>query len=331
MLLMQIVGLGLLATAVSWLATRQLVGALTRHAILDRPNARSSHVRPTPRGGGIAVIGVVLPAWALIAALSSERPATTAVVLAGALGLALLSWGDDRAGLPVALRLAAQAITVVVVLSMAPARWDFSGGALPPSADLAVVALAWIWFINLFNFMDGIDGIAGGEAASIGVGIAIVAATAGLDWPIMAKSIALAGAAAGFLAWNWHPARIFLGDVGSVPLGYLIGWLLLELAQAGQWAAALILPLYFLADATITLFRRALNRERIWQAHRSHFYQRAVRAGLSHADVSGRVLVANAFLVAAAVAAAVAASWLGLLLGLLVVLLLLGNLAWRRR
>ena len=186
MLLMQIVGLGLLATAVSWLATRQLVGALTRHAILDRPNARSSHVRPTPRGGGIAVIGVVLPAWALIAALSSERPATTAVVLAGALGLALLSWGDDRAGLPVALRLAAQAITVVVVLSMAPARWDFSGGALPPSADLAVVALAWIWFINLFNFMDGIDGIAGGEAASIGVGIALVAATAGLDWPIMA-------------------------------------------------------------------------------------------------------------------------------------------------
>jgi UDP-N-acetylmuramyl pentapeptide phosphotransferase/UDP-N-acetylglucosamine-1-phosphate transferase len=329
-LLMQIAALGLVAAAVSWVATRQLVGALTRHAILDRPNARSSHVTPTPRGGGIAVIGVVLPAWALIAALSSERPATMAVVLAGALGLALLSWGDDRGGLPVALRLAAQAVTVVVVLSMTPARWNLFGGVLPAWADLAAIALAWIWFINLFNFMDGIDGIAGGEVASIGIGVAIVAAVAGLDWPIMAKAIALAGAAIGFLFWNWHPARIFLGDVGSVPLGYLLGWLLLELAQAGQIVAAIILPLYFLADATITLIRRALRRERIWEAHRGHFYQRAVAAGLDHAQVTKRVLAANAVLVLAAALAVVASPWLALVPAAMAVFLLLGNLARRR-
>lgn len=335
MLYLQVIGLGLLAMGLSWAGTRQLVGALARRSILDRPNERSSHATPTPRGGGIAVIGVILPAWALIAALSSQRPATMAVVLAGALGLALLSWGDDRSGLPVAIRLAAQAVTVVVVLTMAPGRFDLFADLVPDWVDLAVIALAWIWFINLFNFMDGIDGIAGGEAASIGIGAAIVAGVAGLDWPIMAKAIALAGAAVGFLYWNWQPARIFLGDVGSVPLGYLIGWLLLELAQAGQFAAAIILPLYFLADATITLVRRVLNRERVWQAHRSHFYQRAVAGGLAHAQVTTRVLAANAVLVAAAAAAAAAASVpaqvAAVVAGGMVVFLLLGNLARRRR
>lgn len=331
MLTLQMLALGLVAMALSWAGTRQLVGALTRHAILDRPNARSSHAAPVPRGGGIAVIGVVLPAWALIAALSSQRPATMAVVLAGALGLALLSWSDDRGGLPVWLRLAAQAVTVAVVLTMAPQRFDLFGDALPNWVGLTAIALAWVWFINLFNFMDGIDGIAGGEAASIGIGVAVVAAAAALDWPIAAKGIALAGAAIGFLCWNWHPARIFLGDVGSVPLGYLIGWLLLELAQAGQAMAALILPLYFLADATITLLRRALNRERVWEAHRSHFYQRAVEGGLDHAEVTRRVLLANAVLAAAALLGVFAPSWLALLAAAAVVLVLLGDLSRRRR
>lgn len=331
MLTLQMLALGLVAMALSWAGTRQLVAALTRHAILDRPNARSSHAAPVPRGGGIAVIGVVLPAWALIAALSSQRPATMAVVLAGALGLALLSWSDDRGGLPVWLRLAAQAVTVAVVLTMAPQRFDLFGDALPNWVGLTAIALAWVWFINLFNFMDGIDGIAGGEAASIGIGVAVVAAAAALDWPIAAKGIALAGAAIGFLCWNWHPARIFLGDVGSVPLGYLIGWLLLELAQAGQAMAALILPLYFLADATITLLRRALNRERVWEAHRSHFYQRAVEGGLDHAEVTRRVLLANAVLAAAALLGVFAPSWLALLAAAAVVVVLLGDLARRRR
>lgn len=331
----QALALGLVAMALSWAGTHQLVGALTRRSILDRPNERSSHARPTPRGGGIAVVGVILPAWALVAALSSQRPATTAVVLAGALGLALLSWGDDRGGLPVALRLAAQAVTVAVVLTMAPGRFDLFGPPVPGWVALAVIALAWVWFINLFNFMDGIDGIAGGEAASIGIGAAIVVAVAGLEWAIMAKGLALAGAAIGFLYWNWQPARIFLGDVGSVPLGYLIGWLLLELVQAGQVAAALILPLYFLADATITLVRRALNGERVWRAHRSHFYQRAVAGGLGHAQVTKRVLAANGLLVAAAAAAAAApsaaAQAAAAVAAAAIVFLLLGNLARGRK
>ncbi|MDH3702467.1 MAG: glycosyl transferase, partial [Alphaproteobacteria bacterium] len=110
-------------------------------------------------------------------------------------------------------------------------------------------------------------------------------------------------AALGFLRFNWHPARIFLGDVGSVPLGYLLGWLLLQAAAAGYWAPALILPLYYLADATITLLRRAARREKVWQAHREHFYQRAVQNGRSHARVSLAVLAANVVLAALALVA----------------------------
>ena len=105
------------------------------------------------------------------------------------------------------------------------------------------------------------------------------------------------GAAIGFLVWNWSPARIFLGDVGSVPLGYVLGFLLLDLAIRGWWKIALILPLYFLADATITLARRLLRGERVWQAHREHFYQQAVRRGLGHAAVVKRVIAADLMLI----------------------------------
>ncbi len=111
----------------------------------------------------------------------------------------------------------------------------------------------------------------------------------------------LAAATLGFLVWNWAPAKLFLGDVGSVPLGYLLGWLLLDTAMNGEWAVALILPLYYLADATITLVKRAARGARLWQAHREHFYQRAVQGGASHSRVAAQVLACNAVLVVLAI------------------------------
>ena len=199
-LALEIAALGAACIAASWAATRVLIDVLASHAILDRPNARSSHRAPVPRGGGIAVIGVALPAWALVSALSSERPATMAVVLAGALGLALLSWGDDRKGMPIVLRLGAQAVTIGVVFTMAPGRWDLFGGLLPPWAAMAAVGLAWLWFINLFNFMDGIDAISGTEAVSVGAGLALVLlvapGTGGDALPLAGFGLTLAAAAA---------------------------------------------------------------------------------------------------------------------------------------
>ena len=152
--------------------------------------------------------------------------------------------------------------------------------------------------------MDGIDGLAGSEAAAIGVGLLLFSALgSGLDPGMALLAAPILGAALGFLVWNWSPARIFLGDVGSTPLGYLIGFLLLDLAVRGHWKVALILPLYFLADATITLLRRLLRGERIWQAHRQHFYQQAVRRGLGHAAVVRRVIAADLLLIGCAWAA----------------------------
>jgi UDP-N-acetylmuramyl pentapeptide phosphotransferase/UDP-N-acetylglucosamine-1-phosphate transferase len=164
--------------------------------------------------------------------------------------------------------------------------------------DGIATALLWLWFINLFNFMDGIDGLAGGEAAAIGMGLLLFAGLGVGENPgLAALAAAIVAAAGGFLVWNWAPARIFLGDVGSVPLGYLLGFLLLDQAARGHWKLALILPLYFLGDATITLLCRLARRERVWEGHRSHFYQRAVQRGFGHASVVERVIAANIVLV----------------------------------
>ncbi|HTZ35893.1 MAG TPA: glycosyltransferase family 4 protein [Stellaceae bacterium] len=287
------------AFVVSCFGTRALVAVLRHRAMLDLPNERSSHVVPTPRGGGIAVIGTSVAAWLALGAAGMLPPGIVVVALAGA-GLALVSWLDDLHGLSPGLRLLAQFAAVAAGMWVLPHGAVFQGW-LPPGLDAIAAALLWVWFVNLFNFMDGIDGIAGSEAAAIGAGIVLVAAG---DPVSTLPAAAVVAAALGFLVWNWAPARIFLGDVGSVPLGYLLGYLLYALALRGAWAAALILPLYFLADATLTLLRRLARGERVWQAHREHFYQRAVQLGLGHAAVVRRVIAADIVLIACAYAAA---------------------------
>jgi UDP-N-acetylmuramyl pentapeptide phosphotransferase/UDP-N-acetylglucosamine-1-phosphate transferase len=286
-------GAGLL----SCLGTRALIPLLRRRALFDIPNERSSHTVPTPRGAGLAVVGAVLCAWIGLALVGRAPPGVGAAA-AGAGVIALVSWRDDRRGVPPMMRLLAQGAAVAVGLAALPA-----GGALAgwfgPAPAIAAAGLAWLWFVNLFNFMDGIDGLAGGEAAAIGAGLVLYAGIgAGRDPALAALAAAVAGAAAGFLVWNWAPARIFLGDVGSAPLGYLLGFLLLAPALRGHWRIALILPLYFLADASLTLARRLARGERIWLAHREHFYQRAVQKGLGHGAVVGRVLAADLLLIA---------------------------------
>jgi UDP-N-acetylmuramyl pentapeptide phosphotransferase/UDP-N-acetylglucosamine-1-phosphate transferase len=282
----------------TWIGIRLLLPWLKRRAILDRPNERSSHKVPTPRGAGLAMMAVLLPVLAVSLSVQRANPLDLALWLGAAAMLAAVSWLDDRRGLGALPRIAAQLIAVGLVLIPT----GFSGLANsfgpPPWLVLPLIALAWVWFVNLYNFMDGIDGITGVETACLAFGILALA------WPQTdAAAAAIMGAALGFLAWNWPPARIFLGDVGSVPLGFLLGALLLSLAGDGHWASALILPLYYLADATLTLLRRAARREKIWRAHREHFYQRATQGGLSHARVSLAVLGCNLVLIGLAVLA----------------------------
>ena len=288
----------LLCLALSLGLTWQLQRWLASRQILDRPNERSSHKAPTPRGGGIAVLAVLLPAWALI------EPQLWPQLL-GALALAGMGWWDDLKGISPWPRLLVQIAAVAFGLwcTRPFADGQFTGGLLPQPFDAILAALAWLWFVNLFNFMDGIDGIAGSEAASVGFGLAVVALWIGGFGDLDQLALALVGVALGFLYWNWHPARIFLGDVGSQALGYLLGFLLLRAAGDGAWAAALILPLYFWVDATWTLVSRTLARENIFAAHARHFYQQSLRLGRRHDQVTSAILIANAALILFAVGA----------------------------
>lgn len=286
----------IVAAAVScgatWLLTLLVRRWLLRAAVLDQPNERSSHATATPRGAGLAIVAVLLIVWAALSR-SADWPV---LALAGA--LAALSWLDDLRGLSPLIRLVGQAAAVLVGLATLDPAPVFQG-LLPPLADRALAALAWLWFVNLYNFMDGVDGITGVQTACIGLGITLVASTTAHALAAF-HGAALAGAALGFLLWNWRPARIFLGDVGSVTLGYLVGWLLLGLAARGHWAAALLLPMYYLADASWTLTRRLLRGDRVWQAHRSHFYQRAAPRPEDHPRVAGLIGALGIALVACA-------------------------------
>jgi UDP-N-acetylmuramyl pentapeptide phosphotransferase/UDP-N-acetylglucosamine-1-phosphate transferase len=280
-----------------WLATGTLIPFLRRRDMLDYPNERSSHVAPTPRGGGIAVTSSVLLVW--IALYNASLAASNVIVVAlGAGMLAVVSWVDDLRGLSPGVRLVAQGVAVTIgILALSDGRREVDAWPAPV-LYFAAIGLAWIWWINLFNFMDGIDGLAASEAAAICGGLALFAIVGdGADPTAALLAAGIVGAAIGFLMWNWSPARIFLGDVGSVPLGYLSGFLLLDRATRGHWKIALILPLYFLADATITILRRLLSGERIWEPHRQHFYQQALCNGLGHTAVVKRVIAADFMLI----------------------------------
>ena len=313
-----LVALGFGALGVSLALTALVLRLLRRGGVLDHPNPRSSHTRPTPRGGGLAVMATVALGWLVVAALPDftaldlgARPAST--VLGVALALAIVSWLDDLGDLPLAFRLGAQGLAVAAGVTLLPGQGLVLGGLVPLWADRALAGLAWLWFVNLYNFMDGIDGLSGVQTVFTGAGVCLVAVIAGAEPALAAEALVVAAAALGFVWWNRPPARIFLGDVGSIPLGYLVGWLLLSLAAAGQWAAAALLPAYYLADATVTLLRRLARGAPVWRAHAEHFYQHAARA-VGHARVAGAVAVVDLGLAALAVLCAIApratAAWL---------------------
>jgi UDP-N-acetylmuramyl pentapeptide phosphotransferase/UDP-N-acetylglucosamine-1-phosphate transferase len=166
--------------------------------------------------------------------------------------------------------------------------------------------LAGTWFVNLVNFMDGLDWITVAEMVPVTAFIAMIGWLGFVPAEVAVTAAALCGALVGFAPFNRPVAKLFLGDVGSLPIGLLVGWMLVELASGGTIAAALLLPLYYLADATLTLLKRLSRRERVWEAHRSHFYQQATDNGLSAMAVSARVLGLNVVL---ALLAAVSVAW----------------------
>lgn len=289
--------------------------------IMDVPTERSSHENPVPRGGGWAIMWVVLPVLG-IAGVVFGQSVEIAALLSGTAALMAISWMDDRYELPAFLRFAVHGAAVAVGLLALPQTDLVWQGILPWWADRAATLLLWLWFINLYNFMDGIDGLAGSETILIGTGLALVSVAVGGPNLSGVAGAALAGSAAGFLTHNWRPARMFMGDVGSIPLGYILGFLLISLSMRGHWVAAAILPAYYLADATITLSRRLLRGEKIWKAHREHFYQKAAMGARRHDRVVLTITRYNLGLLVLALASLVAGPPM-LILGAIVIAALL--------
>jgi len=284
---------GLIALTWPWL----------RSYALARPNARSSHRQPTPQGGGIAVVVATLAvAWGAVAFLPAFAPSEGGqflAITAAAIGLAFIGAIDDLRTLPAALRLVLQFIAVGAVIVALPGEVRVLP-VLPWWVERACLLLGVVWLVNLVNFMDGIDWITVAETVPVTGAIVLLGASGAIGPLPSLVAAALMGATLGFAPFNKPVARLFLGDVGSLPIGLLLGWLLLALAGNGHLTAALILPLYYLADATITLARRVAKGERFWQAHRTHFYQRATDNGFTVPQIVARIFLVNLGLVALA-------------------------------
>lgn len=304
---------GVLACLLAWALVAIWIRVSLRAKILDVPNARSSHVRATPRGGGVGIVATVLMGMTIVVALgriSDEKSALVAGALA--LAVAIVSFMDDVRSLPSIMRLGFQVIMAFVAvrqLGAFPAiTIPFLEPVVLPSWVMVVLTILWIvGLTNVYNFMDGIDGIAGAQGLVGGLAWSWFGVMAGV--PLVAWSGALIAAAClGFLFHNWAPAKVFMGDVGSAFLGFVFALLPLlalhGLSKAVTWPLAFVgaIPVFaavvvwpFLADGAFTVFRRVKHRENLLVAHRSHLYQRLTITGWSH-DQTTRLYVWWAFI-----------------------------------
>lgn len=268
---------------------------LTRYALVY-PNIRSSHDEPTPQGGGIAVVLAILIVTILaehaFGVFDSEKDFGLSLLLIATGLLAALGAVDDIRPLPHTLRLFFQGVAVIAVLTSLPNDLRVIP-LMPWLIERGLILIGLLWLINLTNFMDGIDWMTVAETVPLTGALTLLGFLAELPLLVTIISLVLLGAMLGFAPFNRPVAKLFLGDSGSLPIGLLLGWLLLQVAGAGYIVAALLLPLYYLADATITLGRRIGAGEPFWQAHRSHFYQRANDNGYTVLEIVTRVFLAN--------------------------------------
>jgi UDP-N-acetylmuramyl pentapeptide phosphotransferase/UDP-N-acetylglucosamine-1-phosphate transferase len=291
----------ILAVLLSSAVTRAIRPLMLRHA-LAQPNARSSHRTPTPQGAGIAVIAATLiAAFAVMTFAGASVMKIPAIVFAATMFIAAVGLADDVHSIPVLPRLLLQAAAVAAIVFTAPESLRIVE-TLPLWLERGLVLLAGLWFVNLVNFMDGLDLMTAAEAVPISAAIALLGWLGEVPASTTIVAAALCGALLGFTPFNRPVAKIFLGDVGSLPIGLLLGWCLLQLAWHQQLAACVLLPLYYLTDATVTLFRRMIRREPFWAAHRSHYYQRATDNGFTVWQVIGEVFALNAVLATLAIA-----------------------------
>lgn len=305
MLTAALAGAGFAAVAAA-VGTRGLIGLLRSKGVVDVPNPRSLHTTPTPRGGGVAIVAGALVGMALQSGLW-QAPAPGTPFWIGLGGIIATGFADDLLDLPAAARLLLQCLFAAVVLRSglvltrlpAPEPFDIPLGA---AAGWAITLLWVVGVTNIYNFLDGIDGFAAAQGFIACLALLLMLMSSAVA-PLLA---AFAGACAGFLAYNWHPAKIFMGDSGSTTLGFLIAVSPLHAGAEHRHLAVLMGAMtvwFFVADGAYTFIRRAVRGERFWQAHRTHLYQLLAAAGFRHDQVVRRVGVAAALLAVLATAA----------------------------
>lgn len=304
---------------VSALLTKVVLRLALAAGVMDVPNDRSSHSIPTPRGGGAAI--VIATFLGILASYAAGWMDTRLVVaLLGCVAVAFIGYLDDRHPVPSRVRLAVHVAAALWALGwlggLAPLRF---GGLVHTFewGGYVLGVLGIVWTLNLFNFMDGIDGIAGAEGIFVAAAGAFIALLAADSASVPLAAFILAAACAGFLIWNWPPARIFMGDVGSGSIGYLIAVLALAAARESDVALIVwvILGAVFFIDATVTLVHRASRRVPLDEAHRSHAYQRLARRWGSHRRVTLSTIAVNLlWLLPCSYVAAVHTQWAGWML-----------------
>jgi Fuc2NAc and GlcNAc transferase len=271
----------------AWLFTR-LYLEVARGRLVDVPGQRSSHLRPTPTGGGAGPVLAIVAGVSLLPGVGTDWRIVTALAAA----LAVLGFLDDLRGLGVRTRLLAQTVAAAVAVA-ATGSPAVTAAGFAGLAGACVLVPALVWLVNAFNFMDGIDGLAAGQALFMASAAALLAREGSPDTPMV--MLCVAAGAGGFLVLNWHPARLFMGDTGSLAVGILLAaavpvtWARAEIGPA-TW---LILWAPFLADTVLTLLHRAWRRHRLHEGHRQHAYQRLARAWGSHARVTLVVLAVD--------------------------------------
>lgn len=286
---MQLLIVVLACAVMSALLAPKIIAYCIQRGLIDDVNHRSLHTQPTPRGGGLGIVLVSLPiATALTLAAPTLSNHTYLLVMLGcSLIVAVTGWLDDHRVMPVWGKMLLQAMAAAIPLYFLPPVFEDLGW--PLWMDRGFLLLGWVWFMNLYNFMDGADGQATTQAVIIAIGVFFI-------FPHSASiMLPVAGAALGFLRVNKPKAQIYLGDIGSSYLGYMLAGAIISAiaVKLDHAVPATIICFYFICDATYTTFKRALKGEKFWQAHRQFWFQRAYQQGLSHNQLLWGMLKLN--------------------------------------
>ncbi|RZI47226.1 hypothetical protein EDM53_03220 [Rickettsiales endosymbiont of Peranema trichophorum] len=287
-------GITLLVTALlSFVLVKSFIHFCIRHNLLAFPNSRSNHKDPTPVGGGVVILTIFfMGSIPVILRFTGDMKAPLILFMALAL-LCIISFKNDISPMSISSRLLTHVIAASLGACVVTSHGSIFAYTVHPDIEFGAIVFIIVGFMNIYNFMDGIDGMTGMETIFLCTSLGILFSLLQIQTNYTYISLLLASSTIGFLWYNWHSAAIFMGDAGSITIGYILSLLLLVLAAKGYWLQAFMLPMYYFMDAGLVLLIRIVKLQRFWEAHSEHFFQKAVRTGISHAEVVLKVAIFN--------------------------------------